>query len=165
MLLRTQRPDIPQALVGAAAIGLLYLLLGWLMAGCRPYDAAWRTTAAVREAATLTDHAIARAAKHRATACKEQGGDWRACVRSSKEWAAVTGWRKWGVPAINSALVSTVAALQIAERTGQEHIDWIAILRPAACALARVMRQWAPMMGPAKEPVSLAVAAIGGVCK
>jgi len=165
MIYRTLRQDLTSAALGAAAIGALYLLLGWLLVGCQPYAAAWRTTAAVREAGTMTDRAIAAAVKHRATACKEVGGDIKACVRTSKEWRALTGWRAWGVPAVNSAIVATVSALQIAEQTHAKRLDWVALLKPAACAIVRVLRQWGPHLGKAREPVALAIAAFKGACR
>jgi len=160
------RSEARSAALGGAGIGAVYLLLGWLLVGCQPYEAAWRTTAAVRAAGTLTDQALAAAARRKISECRVKGGDWRACVRASREYRAITEWRRWGVPAVNSAVSATVAALQIAERVrGQRQIDWIGLLRPAGCALARVLKQWAPMLGAAKEPVAAAVAALGGMCR
>ena len=163
---RSLRQDVTHAAIGAAGIGLMYLLLGWMLTGCQPYEAAWRTTAAVREAGTLVDQSLARAAKHRMTVCKQAGGDWRACARASREYRAVTEWRRWGIPAVNSAVSSTVAALQIAERVrGHSKIDWLALLRPAGCALSRVLRQWTDLMGPARGAVEAVTATLGAMCR
>lgn len=156
--------DIAGIVVGLALVYLIISLgIALIGLGCAGrYDTAWRTTAAVREAGTLTDRALASAMRHRLEICKRQPKTLQACIRDSREWAAVREWREWGVPALNSGIIGTVAALQIAERTGAEHIDWIGALKPALCALARVLRQWAALLpAGAQTAISAAIAAAG----
>ena len=142
-----------------------------LLAGCGgPHAVAWRTTAAVRSAGDLTDKAIAASVDREAEKCIKAGKTdavaLRACVQASKPWAALVEWRATVRPAINSALVLTVASLQIAEQAKAKDLDWGAILAPAACAIARALEQWGDLLGGSKAAILAAVGAVkGATCK
>ncbi len=141
-------------------------LLALVLALSSCSGAGWRATAAVRSAGKLTDQAIAMSVRQAAVKCeRDKAPDIPRCVRSSKAWEAQTQWRKYGVRAVNSGIIATVTALQIADQT-KSKVDWMAILKPAACALASVVHQWGDQLGKAKTTVLAAVSALKGVsCK
>lgn len=110
--------------------------------------AEWRATLAVREASTMTDRTLADVCRAKWETCKGKPAVERdACFKAHGD--ALDSWRKIGRPAIDSALIITVAALQIAERAKAKKPDWIALLKPAACALARGLAAWGHLLPPA----------------
>ena len=147
----------------AAVMVLALGLLAVSATSCRPYDAAWRTTAAVQGAGNLTDRAIAVAATDARAKCKKVPETYAACMKGSKAVMALDYWRQIARPSINAALIATVASLQIAERIKDKKLDWIGILRPAVCALARVVEQFGELLGPQKSAVLGVTALAKGV--
>jgi hypothetical protein len=132
-------------------VAILLILAGCLiamgMAGCpKPYDAAWRTVDAVQKTRDLTAQQLASAANAKHTECKKAHGaktpGFADCVKKHRD--ALDHWRKIARPATNSAIQVTATSLQIAERVeaNKPKIDWISLLKPAACALFRVARSW-----------------------
>lgn len=131
-------------------------LAPWLLAGllvyvalapgsaCSPYAAAWRTTAAVRNAGTLAANALATAALAKHDACtKSAAGDkakYRACA--GEHYRAAKAFRTYAVPAINTAVTVAVTSILLAERSKKQGLDWLAILKPATCALAKAVQEF-----------------------
>lgn len=124
---------------------LLAVSAALMLSACpKPYDAAWRTLDSIQKARDLTAQQLAAAggAKHK-DCLKDHGPKTQAfaeCIQAHRK--ALEQWQKNARPAINSSIQVTVTALQIAERTKAEKMDWISLLRPAACALFRVAKAW-----------------------
>ena len=143
--------DHRRMVVGFLLLGLAIVTL--CCQSCRPYEAAWRTTAGVRAAAEATDKAMTEVVAEKHRACTAAHGQhnpaYRACIKGHRE--AMEKWILYARPAINSALALTVASLQIAERVKAKALDWIGLLRPAICALGRCMRAFGHLLPPATQ--------------
>lgn len=151
----------------AAAVGIMVLGLGVLSTGCSPYAAAWRTTGAVQSAGNLTDRAIAAAARPELGKCNARHGAKtkaaEACLYATTPGKALKQWVTIARPAVNSALIATVTSLQVAERAKNKKLDWLAILRPAGCALAKIVEQFGHLLGPQRSAILVAVGVVKGV--
>lgn len=145
-----------------ALIALPFLAL----AGCpKPYDAGWRTVAAVQSAGNAADDALARVgrAKHEECSSKHAQGstEYSDCV--AKERTAITYWVNYVRPAINTALLATVSGLQVAEKVKTKpDYDWKEELKPAVCLLAKVLEQWAPLFGKYADTIKAFLGAAKG---
>jgi hypothetical protein len=143
------------------------VILLMLLPGCKPFEAEWRTTSAIKAAAELTDKAIAEAAVKEHNRCikahKAGTPEYKVCIESSKPYKALIGWRKFGKPTINAALIAAVAAIQIAERAKGSKLDIAAVLRPAACALAKMVEQYGDLFQDKAPVVIMAIAMVKGV--
>jgi len=149
----------PKASIMLAGI----LVLGTTACG----GAGWRAAYAVRSAGDLTDKAITAAVNNAAEKCQadgETGDNLAPCVRKSKAWEAQTHWRKYAVPSINSSIIATVTALQLADKAKKE-IDWKEALKEGVCALAKIVKQWGDLLGSFKPAISAASIVEGITCK
>jgi len=149
------------AIAGAIAI-LLYL------GGCNPYAVAWRTMDGVIKARDLTAQQLAGVAKQKNLECVAAHGvktpAYTACIKPTRD--ILEHWQKQARPAINSALQITAASVQIAERVKDSKIDWLAILRPAACALWRCVKSWGHYLPDKGQTALLAINPFGEMlCK
>ena len=141
-------PDEYRRRLNTFIIGMCALCLAEVIlictAGCNPYAVAWRTMDGVLKARDLTAQQLAGIGKAKNLECVSQHGvktpEYAACVKTTR--AILEHWQKEARPAINSALQITAASVQIAERVKDSKIDWLAILRPAACALFNVVKSW-----------------------
>jgi len=127
-------------------LGLIMLAPG---GGCAsPYAVAWKTTAGVQAAGTHTDRALAAEAVKRQDKCKAEHGvktaEFAGCYRAHRH--ALKTWRETVRPAVNTALLATVGALKVAE-AAKRKLDWLALLKPAVCALARAVTEWGHLLG------------------
>lgn len=126
-------------------IRILLILALLLAVGCKgPYDVAWRTLDSVQKARDLTAQQLAAAARAKHQECltnhKAKTREFAACISKHRE--ALDHWRQIARPATNSAIQVTATALQIAEKSKADKLDWIVLLKPAVCALMRVARAW-----------------------
>lgn len=158
------RRNVVALLVGILAV-LTFMLLNGLLSGCcNATCIAWRTTATVKDAATLTDTTIAGVAREKRASCAKVSSvgtpRYTECITPTRD--ALHQWVTYARPAINSALVATVAALTIAERAKQTPKDWLGLLKPAACALSRCTRAWGHLLPPSAQNTVLGVAAMVG---
>jgi len=148
----------------AAAVGIMALgLLALSATACNPYAVAWRTTGAIQAAGNLTDRAIAISATKARDDCRQKPATYALCMRDARPIQALTYWRQIARPAVNASLIATVTSMQIAERAKAKALDWLAILRPAACALAKMVEQFGHLLGPQKSAVLVAVGIVKGV--
>jgi len=151
---------------GAPAAVLLVLVVG-VSTGCRgPYDAAWRTLDGVIRARDATAAALATHAKAERERCLKAHGPkteaGAACIKPTRE--ALHQWRTVARPAVNTALQVTAASLQIAERAkADKPPDWMALLRPGACALLRAARAWGHWYPDEGKPILTALGAAAEV--
>ncbi len=124
----------------------LLVALLFLLPACRnPNAAAWRTADAVLKARDLTAQQLAWMARTKHQECRDRHKaktpEFAKCIEPYRK--ALQEWQRVGRPAINSAVQVTATALQIAEKAeGKKKIDWMALLKPAACALLRVAKAW-----------------------
>lgn len=123
-------------------VGLLCALTCW---GCKgPYDVAWRTMDGVIKARNATAQSLADVAQKQHEKCIEQHGPktaaYLACIQPYKN--ALDHWRMHARPAINSALQVTSASVQIAEKAKSNDLKWLELIKPAVCALVKVVQLW-----------------------
>jgi len=137
---------------------MLCAALGAGLAACAgPYAVAWRTTEAVRQVGNQVDYSLGVIAQKKHLECVSAHGRqtaaYAACI--DKHRRALDAWRRIARPAVNSALAATVAAIQIAERVKPDKpLEWETLLRPAVCAIARVVEQWGHLMGSDKDQIT-----------
>jgi hypothetical protein len=128
---------------------LIVLSLCVPVMGCGgTYHAAWKTTKAIRGAGTAADQAIAAYIETTRRKCLEQHGSgtqgYAACTAQARRV-----YRKWSQiyrPAANAALLTTVAGLQIAEKTDEEDFNWQSAIRPAACVLLEASEEFSELL-------------------
>ncbi len=149
------------SIAGAIAI-LLYL------GGCNPYAAAWRTMDGVIKARDLTAQQLAAVAKVKHQDCvKEHGAKTQGfadCINGTRKMLGT--WQKQVRPAINSSLQITAASVQIAERVKDKKMDWIGLLRPAACGLFRAVKSWGHYLPDKGQTVLKSIGTFGElICK
>lgn len=141
-------PVGPTAVLLALALALAPALA--VAPACQPFETEWRTVSALKAAGELTDRAIAEAAVVAHEKCIIAHGagtaGYKACIGSAKAYKALVGWRKYGRPTINSGLLAAVTALQIAEKAKTSKLDLAAVLKPAACALSKMVQQYGDLL-------------------
>lgn len=148
---------------GALAIAL-GIMIALLSISCRgPYDAAWRTMDGVILARDSTAASLAAWGRAELVRCKARPEAERAaCLKPASD--ALAAWRSTARPAINSALHVAAASVEIAERAkGPAKIDWMALLRPAICALLRTTKAWGHYYPDAGKSVLAYLGAFEGV--
>jgi hypothetical protein len=117
-----------------------------LQSACKgPYDAAWRTLDSVQKAKALTAQQLGASAEAKHKDCVKQHGsqtaEFASCIKAHRE--AIKQWRDNVRPAVNSAVNITATAVQIAEKAKSDpKLDWMSLLKPAACSLLRVAKAW-----------------------
>lgn len=146
--------------------GALALALGFMIAilsiSCSPYAAAWRTMDATMTARDATASSLAAWAKAEQVTCQAKPvADQRACLDRPAE--VLAEWRTKARPAINSALQLTAGAVRLAEMGKDKTTDWMAMLKPAVCALSRAARAWGHYYPDAGKAVLGYLAAVEGV--
>lgn len=130
---------------GASTMIIVLAILAVAAMSCRgPYHAAWATMRSVVEARDQTAHELATSAKIKHADCLKAHGEntpeYATCIKAHRE--ALRQWRQHVRPAVNSALHVASASVQIAERAKDKTLNWIALVRPAVCALLATARQW-----------------------
>lgn len=129
-------------------------IAGVLLASCNPLATAWRSTAGVRSAATITDKAVANAHKLKRDTCDTAHGKgnlgYSDCITSSKQHEMLKAWHKYAKPTINASLTLTVTSLTLAENS-KDKVDWLAMLKPAFCAIAKSVSQYGHMFPPSQQ--------------
>ncbi len=143
------------------------LVIAVLLSGCKPFEAEWRTLSAVKAAGEIVDKAIAEAAlKEHARCLKAHNSKtpaYKTCMEATKAYKALTDWRKWGKPTVNSVLIAAVTAVQIWEKSKASKVDLMTILKPAACALAKMVEQYGDLFKDKAPVVIMAIAMVKGV--
>jgi hypothetical protein len=92
--------------------------------------------------------------KHKRNECKKQHplkADFIKCITESKQHKALKAWSQYAKPSINTALVSTVTGLSLAERSKQKDFKWLDTLRPAVCAVVKSVAQWGHLFPPSQQ--------------
>ncbi len=121
---------------------LAALIVILALSGCTP-GIEWRTLDAVQHARTLTAQQLAAVGhtKHRACLATHgaQTDGYRVCIEPTR--AMLRHWQREARPAIIAAVQITASSLQIAEKVKSEKaVKWLELLKPAICALARVVK-------------------------
>lgn len=141
----------------SAALAMLALITSLVLASaCSPMASAWRATSAVQSAGNLTADTIVRLANARHDQCiAKHGKGTEAYSDCISDWRqVVTYWLAYAKPTINSALAATVQALLIAEKAkADKRPPWTDYLKPAVCAIAKVLTQWSHLFGDAKAQI------------
>lgn len=163
---------------GALGVGFVQLknvapilLAGLLGLGSTSCSAAvWRTTAAVREAGTLIDKGLSATHKTKREQCKAKHGAktvaMKKCLDESKIRAAFLKWRRFGMPGLNTGLISTVTTLTLYDRAAGQKLSWdlfIKLIKPLACGLSRAAIEWKAHLGAQSAAVLGIVNSIKGV--
>ncbi len=121
---------------------LIVALALMLSAGCKA-GIEWRTLDAVQHARALTAQQLAAVGhtKHRACLATHgaQTDGYRVCIEPTR--AMLRHWQREARPAIIAAVQITASSLQIAEKVkAEKDVKWLELLKPALCALARVVK-------------------------
>lgn len=148
---------------------LLVLLLGAASASCtNPTVTALRATATARATAVLARDTLYEVCHVKRVRCLEinpvgsQGYDtcWAACRKAEEHWV------RYGRPAVNSAIVAAIGAIQAAELAKQKP-NWLVVIKPLACALAESLKQWGHLLPPGIQAQAQALASLaaGATCQ
>jgi hypothetical protein len=137
------RDSLALVLVAGLAVWLV-----WLATSCgNPYLTAYRSIATTRSVALATEGALGAACEEKVPRCLAANAidspGYVECMKACK--AAMKAWRGTVRPAINSALVVAVGAVQVTE-AAKSKPDTMTILKPVACALARALEQWGSLL-------------------
>lgn len=141
------------------------ILFAIMATGCGSLSAGYRTVIVVRKAAEQTDQVLSAAcnAKRRECAAKFHPATsaGQACTADCR--AALTRWRRYVRPALHTALDATFASLETARAAGRSRADWLAMLTPGVCALAKAARTWWSIAGPRLRIILAPVMALEGL--
>jgi hypothetical protein len=134
-------------LVLAAAI----VFIAALGTACpNPYVAAYKSLAAVKLTAEATRDGLYGACHLKRVSCWKANGSvknaaydkcWAECRKAEENWVKVIR------PAVNTGLIAGDASIQVA-KIAKTKPDWLAIVKPIACALASGMQQWQHLLPP-----------------
>jgi len=123
---------------------LLGLLLFSGSAGCNPYGAAWKGTGGVMYAVQATSKGLAVAGRVDHAQCLATHGaktaGYMTCINSTHK--RLVAYRDNARPAARSVVAATWSGILIAAEAGKKEIDYIAMLKPGACALILGLREW-----------------------
>jgi hypothetical protein len=119
-----------------------------LLVGCTHLGPGYQAVTVTIQTGDKTGKLLAAGCRAKKTSCVKDHGQDRGklaacldtCVRALKAWTEVAR------PAINSAAAATFAGLEIA-RASKSKVDWIHLIKPAACALAKIFKQFSPLLG------------------
>jgi hypothetical protein len=138
------------SLIGAVAY-LVFCL-------CSCAGGQWKTVAVVRSAGVAVDTSITAVVRARHLDCTKHGSTvaYNTCIAPHR--SALHSWTNYAKPALNSALIVTVASLQAAEAQ-KTKVDVWALLKPGLCALASGLAEWGHLLPPAVMTAAKAVAA------
>ena len=135
-------------------------------------DPLWQAGSTVQGAGTLADKAIAAASEADRKICKARHGaktpGFRKCYPASSGGKALKAWRGGGLQAFNTVMISYVTTLTLVEKAKGKKptlVEALKLLKPAACGVEGVIKQWKKMLG-AVADVILGVTrfATGGKC-
>lgn len=143
-------PDAKAARPGSSTVAIVLACCLVSSAAC---GAMWRVTASIREAGTLIDRGISGAHKVKREACKKAHGaktlPFAKCLTESREHTAFQQWRRYGMPGLNTGLVTTVMTLTLYDRAAGKKLSWelfVKLIKPLACGLARAATAWKDLL-------------------
>lgn len=151
---------------GKAALTLFVVVS--LAACSQPYKAAWNTTYQVRQTGQLAEKVISLTATEKHKECLKKYGaktvGYAECIKPYHE--GLMYWRQIVRPTLNAALIATVTSIQLAEKNKDKKFDWMTALKPGACALIAMARQYEHMLkGKDKQILQYLELADTFVCK
>jgi len=149
---------------GWTVLAIVGVCLVWLgLSGCP--GAGWRALDATQKARAITAKQLATAVKTKHAACLKTHGaqtaEYAECIKTHRD--ALRTWRRVVRPAVNSSVAITAAALQIYDKAGGDKPDWIALIKPAVCALSRGVKSWSVWFGDKGAAALSALKMIEGV--
>jgi hypothetical protein len=115
------------------------------------------------DARDATDSGLAKAFSAKVKACVDKHGSkttgYQSCIVATREYKAMSKWRVYGLPAVNSAVKVAKEVLEIAERvkaSGDSTTKKVlSALKDAACGIASIVNEWRDLF-PDKAKVALA---------
>lgn len=137
---------------------VLFALLLYFLASCNPLAAGWQSAALLHDTAALAETSLSSAAKQKHQECQKTQ-DYQGCIAPYR--SALKHWIDYGRPGVNSALIATVASLQIAERS-KGKVDYLSLLKPGVCALAACLAQWGNLIPTSVKQTVAVVTAVAG---
>lgn len=141
LFLKGSTPKLPP---GAAAGLIALLALGLMLsAGCPGSTVPTKTTAGLMQATQTTSKALAATSAPVHTDCLAFGAKsekYRICI--ADDLKRLTSYRDTIRPAARSAVAAAYAAIMIAREAGKDKSDYMAILKPGACAIILGLREW-----------------------
>lgn len=164
---------------GTLGVGLIKVnaraLLPLGLAGCLVVSAAgcdpmWRATRMVRDAGTMINNSLAAVHKTKRLKCKATHGaktqGFKKCLNDSREHIAFEQWRKFGMPGLDTGLVSMVTTLTLYDRAAGKKLSWdlfVKMIKPLACGVSRAALAWKDLLGAKAAAVIAITNAIKGV--
>jgi len=149
------------------ALVLFIFLLGHVGA-CSKLGIGYRCVLVVRNAGDATSQALAAACEAKRQECKSKHAiktkEYTACVAKCLE--ALKVWRLYVKPSVNTALASAFGVLETAKQAGKKKTNWLAALKPGACALVTALKQWRELMPEKYKSLMALIGSVEGlVCK
>ena len=154
----------PAAATPRLGAGVVLLFLGaFALSACS--GAAWRATISVRGGGTLIDRGLAAAHKAKRLKCKAKHGAktqaFKKCLDDSRERLAFLQWRKFGMPGLNTGIITTVTTLTLYDKAAGEKMSWdlfVTMIKPLACGLSRAANAWKDLL---KEKAAAVLSIVG----
>jgi len=156
------------AKINSLTLGALAVIAALLFSGCTNLAPGYRALVIVKEAGDQTGKTMAAACKTKRLACEaEHSTDkvlLKACLAPCLD--ALRAWVRVAKPAIRSAQLAAWAALETAYAAKSHDAPWLAKLKPGACALIRILKQWEGLAGEKFKAIARTVVMLEGlVCK
>ncbi len=152
---------------GATALSLGLIAALTLSAGCDPM---WRATRMVRDAGTMINDSLAAVHKTKRLKCKATHGaktkPFAKCLNESRERIAFLQWRKFGLPGLDTGLISVVTTLTLYDKASGKKLSWdlfVKMIKPLACGVSRAALAWKDLLGAKAAAVIAITNAIKGV--
>jgi len=150
-----------------ALLTVAALAMCWALSAC---GIMWRVTASVREAGGLIDKGLSAPHKVKREECKKRHGaktqGFKKCLEESRIHIAFVQWRKYGMPAIDTALVTTVTTLTLYDKAAGAKLSWelfVKLIKPMACGVARAAEAWKDLLKEKAQMILNVVSMIKGV--
>jgi hypothetical protein len=126
---------------GSGAAGLLAVIL---LAGCpNAWSGMWKGTGGLMEATKSMSKGGAAVGTVKHDECIKKGAKTVAywdCIKKTR--AYLVTYRDTARPAARTSVAVAYASIRTAEEAKNEKLDWIALLKPGACALITSLREW-----------------------
>jgi len=127
----------------AGVVAVLALAVGLMLsAGCKS-TLPTRTTAGLMRATVTTSNALAATTSANHVDCLKMGRGteaYQTCIAADLK--RLVSYRDNIRPAARSAVAAAYAAIMIAREAGKDDLDYMAILKPGACAIILGLREW-----------------------
>jgi hypothetical protein len=152
-------------IAGSTFVTVVAIVLAVVMSGCTGLTGGYRTLEVIRQAGNQAGKTMAAVCKDQRLGCVEKHKTDKpalvACLKPCTD--ALTTWVKYVRPSVNSAQLATWGALETAYAARKHKTDWLVLLKPGACALLKILKQWDKMFPAAFKSVIATVSGLEGL--